>query len=88
MAYHYVNYEEAQELIPGLEAIVNAKDCRKDIRALSQKFLQQLRLVREDVDYVRGGFQVYFPDSESQVFDEVIKWARDRRPVFRLGETE
>lgn len=76
MAYHYISYEEAQALIPALEVIKENKKNTKDIRSLAGSFLEQLKLVREDVEYTAGGYQMYLSDKESEVFRECLKWAR------------
>ncbi len=79
MAYHYITYEDTQVLIPALESIKSGSNATKDIRNLAGKFLEQLRLVRGDVDYSdQGGYQMHLSDKESEVFREVLRWARGK----------
>jgi len=79
MAYHFVTYEDAQILIPALETIKSTPSNTKDIRNLAGNFAEKLKMVREDVDYSdMGGYQMHLTDKESEVFREVLKWARGK----------
>lgn len=79
MAYHYVTYEDAQILIPALETIKSNPSNTKDIRTLAGSFADKLGMVREDVDYTdTRGYQMHLTDKESEVFSEVLKWARGK----------
>jgi len=80
MGYHYVTYEDAQILIPALESIKSGHGTTKDLRGLAGKFINELKMVREDVDYAPlKGHQIYFGSAkDSEVFSDILQWARGK----------
>lgn len=74
-----VSYEEAQELLPAFEHVLRGtlkgqhpKKWLKDIMAI----VQELRLVRSDIEYSIGGKQIYLSPNQTALLDNALEEVR------------